>query len=124
MKKLYLLLAVIGFAVPSFYTFGFSVEMLDKWGGTTVNNLLMLSPEFYKTAMLNNVSKQLLADVLVASVIFFVWMFGEGRRLGVRNLWIYPLITYTVAFSVAVPLFFYAREVARERTRAGEALAS
>lgn len=123
MKKLYLLLTVIGFAVPGFYTFGFSVETLEQWGGATAGNLLMLSPEFYKTAMLNNVSKQLLADVLVASVIFFIWMFGEGRRLGVRNLWLYPIITYSVAFSVAVPLFFYAREVAKEKARAAEALA-
>ncbi|MDP2228294.1 MAG: DUF2834 domain-containing protein [Moraxellaceae bacterium] len=124
MKKFYLFLAVLGFAVPSFYTFAFSVETLEAWGGVTISNLLMLSPEFYRTATLNNVSTQLLADVLVASVVFFIWMFGEGRRLGIRHLWVYPVITYSIAFSVAVPLFFYAREVAKERAVSGGAATS
>ena len=40
----------------------------------------------------------------------WVFMWVEGRRLRVRHLWVYYLLSPTVAISVAFPLFMIARE--------------
>ncbi len=47
-----------------------------------------------------------LAAVACAALAFMVL---EGRRLGMRHLWIYVVLTFTVAISVAFPLFLAAR---------------
>ena len=38
-------------------------------------------------------------------------MIVEGRRLGMRFLWVYVLLTFAVAISVALPVFLIARQV-------------
>lgn len=121
MKNLYLFGAVVGLLVPSYFTLLFCLDVLAQSGGMSVSNLLMLSPWFYQDAVSGHVSTQLLADVLIVSVVFFVWMFPEGRRLGMRRLWVYPFITYMVAFSAALPLFLYFRERRKESLRNGGA---
>lgn len=114
MKNIYLISAVFGLLVPSYFTLLFCIDVLESAGGISVENLLMLSPQFYQEAVSGNVSTQLLSDVLIVSAVFFIWMLGEGRRLKMRYLWVYPLITYMVAFSAALPLFFYFRERRKE----------
>lgn len=119
MKAFYLFGAVAGLLIPSYFTLLFCMDVLAGSGDLTVSNLLMLSPLFYQDALSGHVSTQLLTDVLIVSVVFFIWMFPEGRRLGMRRLWIYPFITYMVAFSAALPLFFYFRERRKDALRNG-----
>jgi len=54
-------------------------------------------------------------DVLVSSVVLLGFVRTEGRRLGVRRLWLPVLGLLTVGVSCALPLFLYLREGALER---------
>ena len=102
-------LLAAGLLLPGYFTYRFSIDTLTAWGGVSLVNLLMLSPQFYAEAARNAVSSQLLCDILISTLPFFVWAYREARRLEMRHFWIYPVLTYTVAFSVALPLFLWVR---------------
>ena len=39
-------------------------------------------------------------DALVSVACLFLWMFPEGRRLGMRNVWAYAALTFLVAMAM------------------------
>ena len=59
-----------------------------------------------------------LIDLLAVAVIALVFIIAEGRRLGVRFLWVYVVLTFAVAISVSLPLFLIARQVHLAKERA------
>jgi len=120
MSKVYLVLVVLGAAIPSVFTTLYCFEQVNEWGSFGVYEAFMLSPFFYKTALLNHVSTQLLVDVLITTVVFFLWAYPEAKRLGMKHFWMYPLITYMIAFSFAFPLFLYFREKALQESYTAE----
>lgn len=65
----------------------------------------------------NPAAASLTNDLLLICVAVFLFFWVEGRRLGIPHLWVYFVLTPTVAISVAFPLFL----LARERTLAGAA---
>lgn len=48
-------------------------------------------------------------DLVAVACAALVFMVAEGRRLGMRHLWAYVVLTFTVAISVAFPLFLVVR---------------
>lgn len=50
------------------------------------------------------------ADIAVASMTFLIWMWIEGRRLKMKGLWLYTVLTFLVAFAFSFPLFLFFRE--------------
>jgi hypothetical protein len=50
-------------------------------------------------------------DLLAVALVAVVFMIAEGRRLGMRFLWVYVVVTFAVAISVALPAFLIARQV-------------
>jgi hypothetical protein len=48
-------------------------------------------------------------DLVAVAVSALVFMVAEGRRLGMRHLWLYVALTFTIAISVAFPLFLVMR---------------
>lgn len=48
-------------------------------------------------------------DVIVSALVLWVFVIAEGRRLGMRHLWVYFVCTLTVGVSLALPLFLYVR---------------
>jgi hypothetical protein len=50
-----------------------------------------------------------LIDLLAVAVVATIFMVVEGRRIGLRWLWLYVLLVFTVAISVALPLFLIGR---------------
>lgn len=48
-------------------------------------------------------------DLLAVALAATVFMVVEGRRLRMPWLWVYVLLVFTVAVSVAFPLFLFAR---------------
>lgn len=48
-------------------------------------------------------------DLVAVAASALVFMVSEGRRLGMRHLWVYVVLTFTVAISVAFPLFLVVR---------------
>ena len=60
-------------------------------------------------------------DVIVSSLVLWVFVFVDGRRAGVRHLWAPIAGNLAVGVSLGLPLFLYLREGALERRGAGAA---
>lgn len=52
-----------------------------------------------------------LIDLLAVALVGLVFIVVEGRRLGMRFLWVYVVVAFAVAISVALPAFLIARQV-------------
>jgi uncharacterized protein DUF2834 len=98
MKKLYLLLAVLGAVLP--------VSQLVPF--LTAHGLDLKL--FFTYLFSNSVSGFFGMDVIVSSVVLWVFVFSEGRRLGMRRLWVYVACNLAVGVSLALPLFLLFRE--------------
>ena len=102
-KNLYLLLCVLGIILP--------YSQLIPW---VLENGLRLDLLF-RELFANRIGGFFGLDVLVSSVVVVSFVRTEGRRLGVRRLWLPILVLLTVGVSCALPLFLYLREGALER---------
>jgi Na+/serine symporter len=60
----------------------------------------------YENAAAASIANDLLFMLLAA----FVLMFIEGRKHGIKHLWVYFLGSFLIAVSVMFPLFLLARE--------------
>ena len=99
MRYLYLLLAILGAALPLSQFIPASVD-----GSFSVSGLIA---EQMATRNLRGIA----FDLLIAAVTGVVFMVAEGRRKRVPHLWA-PLIgTVFVGFSFGLPLFLYLREL-------------
>ena len=52
----------------------------------------------------------IVADVMIASVVFWVWMWPRARPEAGRSPWLFVAANMLVGLSFALPLFFYFRE--------------
>ena len=103
MKILYLLLAVLGAALPLSQLIPFlTAHGLD----------LKL---FFTFLFSNGVSGFFGMDVIVSSLVLWIFVFSEGRRLGMRRLWVYVVCNLAVGVSLALPLFLLFRERTLDR---------
>ncbi len=50
-------------------------------------------------------------DVIVASLVLWVFVFSEGRRIDMRYLWLPVLASLVVGVSLGLPLFLYMRQL-------------
>jgi hypothetical protein len=65
---------------------------------------------FLEAAFANSASSSFGVDLTVAFVAGSLFMLFEGRRAGMRNTWIYVVLSSVIAFAFAFPLFLWARE--------------
>ena len=100
MRKLYLILAVVGFVVPYSFFGSFLVS-------SGLNLHLIVSQLFA-----NNISSFFAVDLLISAIVFWVFLYRESRRCRMGNWWIFIVATLTVGPSFALPLFLYFREAA------------
>ncbi|PPG36218.1 hypothetical protein C5E10_01485 [Pseudoclavibacter sp. RFBG4] len=91
---IYLLLAIVGGAV----TWTFNV-IAGMEGSAFVGDYFGSGPAV----------TSIMIDVLVAATVGVVFIIVEGRRQGMRRLWVYVLC-FGVAFAFALPLFLAMRE--------------
>ena len=49
-------------------------------------------------------------DVLVSAIVLCVFASREGRRLGMRGLWLPVVAVFGVGVSLGLPLFLYLRQ--------------
>jgi hypothetical protein len=97
-KKLYLLGAILGLVLPYLYFIPFVMEhRLDV--GLLINQVFA-----------NQISAFFGLDVIVSSLVLWVFVFAEGKRLAMKHLWVYVVCNLTVGVSLALPLFLYFRE--------------
>ena len=108
MKKLYLLLAIIGYIVPNALMLIESVE--------NKNILLWTKPDETVTALfINRISTIFAIDLLYAVAVFFIWAMVEGKRLGMPKPWKYIILTLLFGLAGTFPLFLWAREKQLEK---------
>ena len=98
MKWLYLIAAFLGAALPLSFLFPFLQQ----------NGLDL--PLLVRQLFQNNVSAFFGVDVIVTSVVLWLFVFSEGRRRGMKRLWVYVVCNLAVGVSLALPLFLFFRE--------------
>ena len=97
-KQLYLIGAILGTLLPYYYF----IQFLWTYG----LNLHQLVSQLFA----NDISAFFGMDVIVSSLVLWVFIFAEGRRLGMKHLWVYVAANLAVGVSLALPLFLYVRE--------------
>jgi len=97
-KTMYLLLCVIGTALPYWQFIPFLRE--HGWAPRL----------FLEQLFANPVSGLFGMDVLVSSVVLWVLVAIEGRRAGMKHLWAPVVANLAVGVSLGLPLFLYLRE--------------
>ena len=105
MKKLYILAAILGAVLP--------LSQLIPFLTTHGLDLKL----FFTYLFSNGVSGFFGMDVIVSSVVLWLFVFSEGRRLGMKRLWVYVICNLAVGVSLALPLFLMFREDALDRGR-------
>ena len=98
MRKLYLILAMIGFILPYYFFIGFLAA-----NGL---NLSLLIQQLFGTP----ISTFFAVDLLMTAIVFWVFLYREARRLQMNRWWVYIAATLVVGPSFAFPLFLYFRE--------------
>lgn len=98
MKRFYLIGAILGALIPYAFLIQFFVQ----------NGFDL--PLFVQQLFANPAAAMFTADLLITSFVFWGFLFHEGRRLQMSNLWIYVVLNLLVGLSLALPLFLYFRE--------------
>jgi hypothetical protein len=96
----YLVLGLVGLGA----TWYFNLRFMAEAGG--VFDVVA----FVRAGYANSASTSLSNDLLVACTAFLVWSYAEVRRLGMRRWWVYPVLTFGIAFAFAFPLFLFLRD--------------
>ena len=105
MRIFYLLAAILGAVLP--------LSQLIPFLKTHGLDLKL----FFTYLFSNSVSGFFGMDVIVSSVVLWIFVFSEGGRLGMRRLWVYVVANLAVGVSLALPLFLLFRERALENKR-------
>lgn len=114
MKRLYAVLAVLGYAAPNWFVL---LVTLDSG-----NVLLWTSPQETMAGMFaNRIATAFAIDLLIAALVACIWFYFEGERLGMRRIWGYWLLTLAFGLAGTLPLFLLNRERRLEQLRGEEA---
>jgi len=98
MKHLYLGLAVLGTILP----YSQFIPFVREHG--------LDARLFVEQLFANRISGFFGLDVVVSSVVLWLFVYAEGRRLGMRHLWAPIAANLAVGVSLGLPLFLYLRE--------------
>ena len=107
LRHLYLVFAVLGLILPYWQ---FVPWVVEHHG---VNMAIFLRELFA-----NRISAFFAMDVVVAAVVLILFIQAEGKRLGMRLLWLPTLGTLLVGVSFGLPVFLYLRQFQVDRTTA------
>ena len=102
----YAVIAVVAFAATQINNIAFFVQpQYGGWAGYVA--ALYANPA---VASFTN-------DILLYALAGCIFMAVEARRLGIRYVWVYILLSFFLAVSVMFPLFLIARqyEISRQR---------
>ena len=98
MQWLYLVAAILGTVLP----LSQFIPFLMAYGFDL--------PLFFRQLFQNHVSGFFGMDVIVSSFVLWLFVFSEGRRLRMSNLWLYVVCNLAVGVSLSLPLFLFFRE--------------
>lgn len=98
LQTIYLILCILGTVLPYSQFVPFLVEHgLD----------IQL---FFEQLFANRISSFFGMDLIVSSLVFWTFVFWEGSRLGMKNLWVYVASNLLVGVSLGLPLFLLVRQ--------------
>jgi hypothetical protein len=103
LRTIYLLLCVLGALLP----YSQFAPFLLAYG--------LDLPRFGQQMFANYVAGFFGLDVVVSSLVLWTFVFAEGRRLGVRKLWLPIAANLAVGVSLGLPLFLYMRQAKLDR---------
>ncbi|MBW4563700.1 MAG: DUF2834 domain-containing protein [Mojavia pulchra JT2-VF2] len=103
LKVIYLLLCILGTVLPYSQFMPFLLE-----------NSLDIQL-FFEQLFANRISGFFGMDVIVSSLVLWVFVFREGKRLKMQNLWIYIASNLLVGVSLGLPLFLLMRQYQLEQ---------
>jgi|SRR6266404_5680734 len=98
MQWLFLLLAIIGAVLPLSYFIPFLL--------THGLDLPLIVRELFQ----NGISASFGMDVIISAFVLILFVFTEGRRRGMKHLWVYVVCTLLIGVSLGLPLFLFFRE--------------
>jgi hypothetical protein len=96
------------------------IALVATWSN---NIAFMLGPEnqnawsFLRALYANGATASITNDLLLYALAGSVFMVLEARRLQVRHVWVYILLSLLIAVSVMFPLFLIARQVKMSQQR-------
>lgn len=104
-KRAYIVLCVLGFAVPYY----FFARFVSERG----LHLSVLVSQMFA----NPISSFFAADVIVSSVVLWVFMYHETRKRSIKLWWVCIIANLAVGVSLALPLFLLLRETQIEKEK-------
>ena len=104
MQIIYIILSISGFILP-----------YSQFLSFVADNGLNLSL-FFEQLFANQISSFFAFDVFVSSIVFWVFVFREGKRLQMNFLWIYIVLSLTIGLSFALPMFLLMRSRLNSRS--------
>ena len=97
-ERALLVFVIVGFVVPNAFVVGFIADE-----GIDVG-------EYVSLATASTPSTQLVADLVIAGLAFFVWAAIEGHRAGIKRWWVCIPASLLVGLCFGLPLFLLMRE--------------
>ena len=97
LQSIYLVLAILGFALPYSQLIPFFID-----------NGLDLSL-FWSQLFASRISTDFAFDLIISSVVFWIFVFKEGARINLKYLWVYVVLNLVVGLSFALPFFLWVR---------------
>lgn len=98
LKIVFLVLCVLGTLLP--------LSQFIPW---VVENGLDV-PLFFQELFSTKIGGFFGMDVIVSAVVLVIFIFAEGKRLEMPNLWLPVVATFSVGVSLGLPLFLYMRQ--------------
>jgi hypothetical protein len=105
LRNLYLALAVLGLVLPYCQFIPWIME-----------HHALNMPLFIRDLFANRISAFFAMDVIVSAVVLISFIQIEGKRLGMRALWLPIAGVLLVGVSLRLPLFLYLRQIQLDRT--------
>ena len=105
-RYLYLLLCVLGFALPYSQFVPWLLEHGLNFG------------LFFRELFANRISAFFAMDVIVSAIVLIWFIQSGGKRLRMQLLWLPTVGTLIVGVSFGFPLFLFLRQVTLDRTTA------
>jgi hypothetical protein len=104
LRHLYVLFAVLGLVLPYSQFIAWIIE----------HHALDVSI-FLRDLFANRISAFFAMDVLVSAIVLISFVQSEGKRLGMRLLWLPTVSVFLVGVSLGLPLFLYLRQLQFDR---------
>jgi hypothetical protein len=98
LKTTYLVFCVLGTLLP--------LSQFTPWVVENGLDITLFFQELFST----NIGGFFGMDVIVSAGVLFIFIFAEGKRLYMPNLWLPVVATLSVGVSLGLPLFLYMRQ--------------